>query len=136
MARNLELANGQHIGMAIAEVTAIPFFSLFDKDLERANNMNQVLFTQLISAFHRKSEANFATLELFWQSVAVDNQTYKAQVKLHVIVRKIGSDKDAVAASVDSMMQASGTIWRTRILLFPSLRPTRNSTSLNVLWEK
>jgi hypothetical protein len=106
MVKSMALANGQHIGMAIAEVTAIPFYELYDKDMERADNLNQVLFTQLISAFHRKVEANFAALELLWQSMAVDNQTYKAQVKLYVIVRKIGADENVINASVDSMIQS------------------------------
>ena len=105
-AKERRSGNGRHIGMSIAEVTAIPFYELYDKDTEHANNMNQVLFTQLVSAFHRKSEENFAALELLWQSVAVDNQTYKAQVKLYVVVRKIGADGSTVKASVDNMMQS------------------------------
>ncbi|MCX6055109.1 MAG: hypothetical protein NTZ74_09395 [Chloroflexi bacterium] len=104
--KTLELANGKHIGMAIAEVTAIPFYELYDKDKERANNMNQVLFSQLISSFHRKSDANYTALELLWQSVAVDNQTYKAQVKLFIIVRKIGTEVKSVIDSVENMMQS------------------------------
>jgi hypothetical protein len=106
MVRTMELANGQHIGMSIAEVIAVPFFELYDKDLERANIMNQALFTHIVSAFHRKSDADHAALELLWQSVAVDNQTYKAQVRLYVIVRKIDSDNRAVSDAVNSMMQS------------------------------
>ena len=106
MIKSMALANGQHIGMAIAEVTAIPFYELYDRDMERANNLNQVLFTQLVSAFHRKVDANFAALELLWQSIAVDNQTYKAQVKLYVIIRRIGTDGNAVIVSVDGMIQS------------------------------
>jgi len=104
--KTIELANGQNIGMSIAEITAIPFYELYDKDMVRANNMNQVLFTQLVSAFHRKSEANCASLELLWQSMAIDNQTYKAQVKLYIVVRKIGADINEVKTSVASIMQS------------------------------
>ena len=106
MATALELANGRHIGMSIAEITAIPDHELYDKNLSSANKMNQVLFTQLVSAFHRKAEANFAALELLWQSVAVDNQTYKAQVKLFVIIRKICRDKASAISETDAMMQS------------------------------
>jgi len=102
----LELANGKSIGMAIAEVTTIPFYELFDKDMERANKLNQVLFSQLISSFHRKSVANYTALELLWQSEEVDNQTYKAQVKLFIIVRKIGEDVNELIASIGNMMQS------------------------------
>ena len=106
MVRTMELANGQFIGMSVAEVTAIPYYELYDKNLDYANNMNQVLFTQIVSAFHRKAEANYAALELLWQSVAVDNQTYKAQVKLYVIVRKTGEDENGVNSILSSMMQS------------------------------
>lgn len=106
MVKTMELANGQHIGVSIAEITAVPYYELYDKDLGCANMMNQVLFAQLTSAFHRKTEANYAALELLWQSVAVDNQTYKAQVKLFVIVRKIGADGNNVLSVVESMIQS------------------------------
>lgn len=106
MVKSIALANGQHIGMAIAEVSAVPFYELYDKNMERANNLNQILFTQLVSAFHRKAEANFASLELLWQSIAVDNQTYKAQVKLYIIVRKIGANGSAINDAVDNMIQS------------------------------
>ena len=51
MVNTLELANGNCVTMAVAEVTSIPYFELYDKELDRANYMNQVLFTQLLSAY-------------------------------------------------------------------------------------
>jgi len=89
----LELANGNFVTMAVAEVTSIPYFELYDKSLDRANYMNQVLFTQIISSLHRKSVADQTSFEFLLQSVPVSNQTYKAQVKLYFIVRRIGADK-------------------------------------------
>lgn len=58
MVNTLELANGNFVTMAVAEVTAVPYFELYDKALDRANYMNQVLFTQIISSMHRKSIPN------------------------------------------------------------------------------
>jgi len=104
--KTIELANGQYVGISIAEVTAIPFFELFSKDVGQSNAMNQAQFVQLVSAFHRKSETNRAAIELFWKSVAVDNQTYQAQVKLYIIVRKIGMDKSATTLEVENMMHS------------------------------
>lgn len=102
----MELSNGKYIGISVAEITAIPFFELYDKNPERANNMHQVLFSQIVSAFHRKAESNYAALEILWQSVAVNNQTYKAQVKLYIIVRKIESEENSVISAVDSMIKS------------------------------
>lgn len=93
MVNTLELANGNCVTMAVAEVTSIPYFELYDKELDRANYMNQVLFTQLISSMYRKSVFDQTAFEFLFQSVPVKNQTYKAQVRLYFIVRKIGADK-------------------------------------------
>ena len=93
MVNTLELANGNYVTMAVAEVTSIPYFELYDKELDRANYMNQVLFTQLISSMYRKSVFDQTAFEFLFQSVPVQNQTYKAQVRLYFIVRKIGDDK-------------------------------------------
>ena len=93
MVNTLELANGNFVSMAAAEVTAVPYYELYDKTLDRANYNNQVLFTQLISSMHRKSAANQTAFEFLFQSVPVSNQTYQAQVKLFFIVRRIGADR-------------------------------------------
>ena len=107
MVNTLELANGNFVTMAVAEVTAVPYFELYDKALDRANYMNQVLFTQIISSMHRKSIPNQAAFEFLFQSVPVSNQTYKAQVKLYFIVRRIGANRieneNAVADTMSSI---------------------------------
>ena len=78
MIRTMELENGMFVSMAAAEVTSVPYFELFHKDLDRANYMNQVLFTRLLQAMHRKSGAENTAFEFLFQSIGVDNQTYKA----------------------------------------------------------
>ena len=93
MVNTMELANGNFVTMAVAEVTSVPYFELYDKTLDRANYMNQVLFTQIISSMHRKSVPDQTSFEFLFQSVPVTNQTYKAQVKLYFIVRRIGANK-------------------------------------------
>lgn len=105
MVNTLELANGNFVTMAVAEVTAVPYFELYDKALDRANYMNQVLFTQIISSMHRKSIPNQAAFEFLFQSVPVSNQTYKAQVKLYFIVRRIGANR--IKRSFPAVMRPS-----------------------------
>ena len=50
MLKTVELANGMFVSVAIAEVISVPYFELYSKDLDRANYMNQVLFTQLLQS--------------------------------------------------------------------------------------
>jgi hypothetical protein len=102
--KTLELANGMFVSMAVAEVTSVPFFELFSKDLDRANYMDQVLFTQILQSIHRKSEIENTSFEFLFQSIAVDNQTYKAQVKLYIIARKIGETKSDNEAFLNDIM--------------------------------
>lgn len=85
----IRLRNGYCVSMEIAEVVSVPYFELLDKDRDRANHINQVLFSQIISSFHRKAEGSEAALELFFQSTAVSDQTYDAQVRMYVIVRRL-----------------------------------------------
>lgn len=99
-----ELANGKFISMSIAEVVSVPYFELYSKDIDRANYMNQVLFTQILQSMHRKSEEENTSFEFLFQSIPVNNQTYKAQVKLYIIVRKIGDDKAENEAFIGDMM--------------------------------
>ena len=68
MIKTLALANGNFVSMAIAEVVSVPYFELYAKDLDRANYMNQVLFTQLIQSLHRKAEGKNTAFEFLFQS--------------------------------------------------------------------
>lgn len=104
MIHTFELANGKFVSVSIAEVTAVPYYELFSKDLDRANYMNQVLFTQLLQAMHRKVDAENTAFEFLFQSVGVDNQTYKAQVKLFIIIRRIGDDRASNEALIHNMI--------------------------------
>lgn len=102
--KTLELANGMFVSMSVAEVTSVPYFELFSKDLDRANYMDQVLFTQILQAVHRKSEPGNTSFEFLFQSIAVNNQTYKAQVRLYIIVRKIGKSRQDNESFLNDIM--------------------------------
>ena len=104
--KSLELANGMFVSMGLAEVISVPFFELFSKDLDKANYMAQVLFTQILQSVHRKSGLESTSIEFMFQSIVVDNQTYKAQVKLFIIARKIGSDKGTTERFINDIMNS------------------------------
>lgn len=106
MVNVLELANGNFVTMAVAEVTSVPCYELYDKTLDRANYMNQVLFTQIISSMHRKSVPDQTSFEFLFQSVPVSNQTYKAQVKLYFIVRRLGASKAENEKAVNDILSS------------------------------
>lgn len=90
MTKTIELANGQFVSMIIAEVISVPYFELYSKNVDKANYENQVLFTQVLASIHRKWNLEKTAYELLWHSIEVHNQTYKAQVKFYIIIRRIG----------------------------------------------
>ena len=103
MNKIVQLNNGMSIGVRIAEITTIPYYELIDKNLDRANQANQIFFAQLLNGFYRKSDDGYASLELMLSSSRVDNQTYKAQVKIHFIIRQMGNSEDEINEKLDSL---------------------------------
>ena len=97
--------NGQVVGVAVAEVTAVPYFELLHKDEDRASEINQVLFTQILTGLYRRVDPNQVAIEILWQSRPVSNQTYRAQVYQYIILRQMGTNANAVTASLTQMQE-------------------------------
>lgn len=91
--KTIELENGKYVSMAAAEVTAVPYYESIGTDLDKSNIRNQILFTRLLQNIHGKGGDENVSYELLFNSIPVDNQTYKAQVLLYIIVRRIGDDR-------------------------------------------
>ncbi|MCR4791785.1 MAG: DUF853 family protein [Lachnospiraceae bacterium] len=102
MNRFVQGKDGSLIGIRVAEITTIPYYELIDKNLDRANYANQVFFAQFLNGFYRKSDDGSTSLEILLASSAVDNQTYKAQVKIHIILRQMGNSEAAIDEKLDS----------------------------------
>lgn len=102
MTKISQLKNGLIIGISVAEITTIPYYELIDKNLDRANQQNQVFFAQLLNNFYRKSDDGMSALELMFSSSAVDNQTYRAQVKMHFTIRQMGNSRSEVEEKLSS----------------------------------
>ncbi len=92
--KTIELENGKYVSMAAAEVTAVPYYESIGADLDKANIRNQILFTRLLQTIHGKGGDESISYELLFNSIPVNNQTYKAQVVLYIIVRRIGNDRE------------------------------------------
>lgn len=99
------LSNGRCIGVAAAEITAVPYFELLHSDPDRASKINQVLFTQILTGLHRRVDPNNVAIEILWQSRPVTNQTYKAQVHQYIILRQMGVDANGVTESLQKLQE-------------------------------
>lgn len=102
MGKIFGLPNGMNVGMSIAEIRTIPYFALIDNNLDRANNSNHVFFSHLLNSFHRKSSDGTTSFEIMFSSSKVTNQTYNAQVKMHLVIRQMGKNISEINATLES----------------------------------
>lgn len=102
MGEIVQLGEGIIVGIRVAEITTIPYYELINKNLDKANQINHVFFSQLLNSLYRKCDDGMSSLEIMFSSVAVDNQTYKAQVKIHLVIRQMGKSVSQVEANLDS----------------------------------
>lgn len=102
MGEIVRLGKNVIVGIRVAEITTIPYYELINKNLDKANQVNHIFFSQLLSSFYRKCNDGMTSLELMFSSSAVDNQTYKAQVKMHLVIRQMGISEGQVEADLDS----------------------------------
>ena len=105
MIRLAQIKGGRFAGLAVCEVTAVPNYELLHRDLDRACHLNQVLFTQMVTGFFRRSPANLASIELMWQSVPVQNQTYLAQVRQYILLRQMGNSAAEIQGALEEVQR-------------------------------
>lgn len=91
---------GECVAYAVAEIVAVPFYELINKNIEKACQVNQGFFTQLLSGFFRTAEIDNTSFEIIFQSIPVHNQTYSAQVKMFFVIRKMGSSEQELVEYV------------------------------------
>lgn len=102
MGKIYELPNGMSVGISIAEIRTIPYFALIDNNLDRANYSNHVFFSQLLNNFHRKSSDGMTSFEIMFSSSKVTNQTYNAQVKMHLVIRQMGVNASEISTTIEA----------------------------------
>ncbi len=102
MGKIFELPNGMNVGISIAEIRTIPYFALIDNNLDRANYSNHVFFSQLLNNFHRKSSDGMTSFEIMFSSAKVTNQTYNAQVKMHLVIRQMGINASEIRTTLEA----------------------------------
>ena len=83
--------NGQIAGLGAFEVTSVPYYELLSADPDKAASLVQAAFSRILDGAYRLMPGNAAALELLYQSCAIRNQTYEAQVRLFLLLRQLGS---------------------------------------------
>lgn len=103
MQEYIRLDNGVLSGIRIAEIKEIPYYKLINEaDLDRANYDIHQLFVDILHNFHSANKDMRASIELLFLSEEVKNQTYKAQVRIFLVLRGISGDIDSLKINLDT----------------------------------
>lgn len=113
MIKTTLLQNGEYAGICTLEITSIPHISILESEYSNKTK-EEILFKYkvdmqaLISELYQNyklNDNNDISYELLWVTTPVDNQTFKAKIKLFINVRAINKSNDALKASIQSSIQ-------------------------------
>ena len=109
------LTNGELVALGCLELVSIPHVSIID---DRQNAISDVvekyksetiaLLNEVYQSYKSLSSASGyskdISFELLWTTHGVKNQPFKAEIKLHIIVRAIDTSESAAKDSVSSIL--------------------------------
>lgn len=113
MIKTTLLQNGEYAGICTLEITSIPHISILESEYSNKTK-EEILFKckvdmqALISELYQNyklNDNNDVSYELLWVTTPVDNQTFRAKIKLFINVRAINKSNDALKASIQSSIQ-------------------------------
>lgn len=113
-------AGDEFAGLGILEITTIPHQYILDEtgNLEETLKRSQGAFAQLLSELHRQfvrtrslNPDQGLSSELLWLSQTVDNQPFKARIRLFLIIRSIcHTEATAITAVADALDSSISTL--------------------------
>jgi DNA helicase HerA-like ATPase len=105
------LSTNETVGLGAIEITSIPDISIltgkYPDSQAVAVGYKKDMGNMLAQVYqHCKMRGiNDVALELLWTTHAVENQPYQANIRLFVLVRSIGSDKNSVEKNISAVLQ-------------------------------
>lgn len=111
MTKTLLLQNGEYASIGTLEIASIPHISILETEynnktkeeiLYRYKADMQALISELYQNY--RLNVNDISYELVWITSPVENQTFKAKIRLFVNVRAIDKDKDSLKKHVESAL--------------------------------
>ena len=118
------LSNNEQVGIEVLEITSIPSLSIIsDSDnIEMVVRDYQKEISSMLSEIYQYYEIQSAQgnnkeicVELMWISEPVNNQTYKADIKLYLIIRSISKYSNIIDENLVSVRNViQGTLERQK----------------------
>lgn len=112
----VELQNNEFAGLGAIEITTVPHVSILQKrdstipsmEIEYKQDMGRLLsevFQNFKVNYTANGGLNDISIELLWCTEPVQNQPYKANIKLFLIVRAIDGSEGALENTISTLMR-------------------------------
>lgn len=96
--------DGRSIVLEIIEIISFPDNEMVDKEI--VNSQSAALkFLQLIKAFRTVYSDNSAVFEILWVTRPVYGQAYSSEIKIYLLLRKIGSSEEMLEANLETLRE-------------------------------
>lgn len=102
MEKMTRLKDGNHIGIAALEIDMIPAAVNLDSDNSAALKKNMTMFSEMVNVVAHGSNQQDTVLELLCITTPITGQTYEAQPKLFIVVRKYGRNPVMIESKLRS----------------------------------
>lgn len=113
MERLTRLKDGNYIGATALEIEMIPSAANIDADISIALKKNVSVFAEMVNVVAHGSNQQDTVLELLCVTASVSGQTYEAQPKLFLIIRKFGRDPERIKAKLKSFYETCSSSLQT-----------------------
>lgn len=120
--RTMELSNGEFAGIGILEISSIPMMSIirenyppntdFESEYQRgfSNLLNEVY--QSYRSFGTQYRNSEVAVEFLWLTEPVQNQPFKASIRIFLVLRSIAASEASAVAMVERLVSSSDSMLR------------------------
>ena len=98
------LKDGNYIGTAALEIEMIPAAANLDADVSKALKTNVSTFAEMVNVVSHGFQQQDTVLELLCITALVTGQTYAAQSKLFIVIRKYGRSTTVIQSRLDAFL--------------------------------
>lgn len=139
--QTLELSNGEYAGVGSLEIVSIPTVSILkdsypqnvDIEGEYRQGFSNLLLElyQGYRTFSLQNKSAEISAEIIWITEPVENQPFKARIRLYMVLRSIAADEKAAVMMVERMGSSSCSMLKMFQYGTKNIEPQELRTRLN-----
>ena len=126
MKRLTRLKDGNYIGIAAIEIDMIPAAANLDSDNSTALKKNMIMFAEMLNVVAHDSNQQDTVLELLCVTTPIMGQTYEAQPRLFIVVRKFGRSSVTIESKLRSFCDSCSASLQSTSYLVKSVDESWN----------